>query len=641
MYCAVIVYNMKKGWKNMILELKDIVKTYSGEVILSNINLKIEDNDRIGLIGQNGCGKTTLLNIITKNTNYDEGEIIYHKNQIGYLKQNPEFKTDKTVIEEVRSVFKELNDIEEELKDLYAEISKTTDEKQLDILNKKYANLQTYFEAKDGYNKEVKINTVLNGMGFLNKDLNIPAANLSGGEKTRLALCKLLLKEPDLLILDEPTNHLDFKTLKWLEDYLLSYKGAILMVSHDRYFLDKTVNSICEIYKGSLKRYSGNYTQFAEIKKNMISFLTKEYEKQQNEIASLKEYIAKNKVRASTAKSAKSREKALERLEIIDNPKEYLKTISLDFNFDFDPSFELLDVNNLSLQIEDIPLAKNLDLSVKRGEKIAIVGANGIGKTTFLKALLNKVNYDGSIKWGKNLKITYFEQENKTLKKENTLLRELMDKTGISTELEGRNTLGRLLFSGEDVFKKVENLSGGEKAKLKFAIMMLNKGNILIMDEPTNHLDLSSKEVLDESLKNYQGTIIMVSHDRYLLNKIPTKIVELDSDGFTVYEGNFDNYLQNKTEKTKQPEIKKESEEKNKFYRSKKDRAEEVKIKNLIKKTEDEIEELEAKILCLNEEISSKEIATDYELLNLKCSELEETKELLNLKYKLWEELNM
>jgi len=373
----------------------------------------------------------------------------------------------------------------------------------------------------------------------------------------------------------------------------------------------------------------------------MISFLTKEYEKQQNEIASLKEYIAKNKVRASTAKSAKSREKALERLEIIDNPKEYLKTISLDFNFDFDPSFELLDVNNLSLQIEDIPLAKNLDLSVKRGEKIAIVGANGIGKTTFLKALLNKVNYDGSIKWGKNLKITYFEQENKTLKKENTLLRELMDKTGILTELEGRNTLGRLLFSGEDVFKKVENLSGGEKAKLKFAIMMLNKGNILIMDEPTNHLDLSSKEVLDESLEKYQGTIIMVSHDRYLLNKIPTKIVELDSDGFTVYEGNFDNYLQNKTEKTKQPEIKKESEEKNKFYRSKKDRAEEVKIKNLIKKTEDEIEELEAKILNLNEEISSKEIATDYELLNLKCSELEETKELLNLKYKLWEELNM
>lgn len=388
----------------MILEVKDLLKTFSGEVILENINFKIEDNDRIGLIGANGCGKSTLLNMLTENLSYDEGEIIYHNKEIGYLKQNPEFETDKTIIDEVRSVFCDLLSIEKELKEIYNIISVTKDEKELNEINKKYAKLQTYFEAKDGYNIEVKINTVLNGMGFSDKDYNMRVNNLSGGEKTRLALCKLLLKEPALLILDEPTNHLDFKTLKWLEDYLLTYKGAILMVSHDRYFLDKTVTSIFEIYKGNLKRYQGNYTQFAQIKKNMISFLQKEYEKQQNEIESLKEYIAKNKVRASTAKSAKSREKALERLELIENPKEYLKTISLNFEFDYEPSFELLEVENLSVNIESTPLFNNTNFSVKRGEKIAIVGANGIGKTTFLKALMNKAEYSGKIKWGKKFK---------------------------------------------------------------------------------------------------------------------------------------------------------------------------------------------------------------------------------------------
>ena len=625
----------------MILEVKDLLKTFSGEVILENINFKIEDNDRIGLIGANGCGKSTLLNMLTKNLSYDKGEIIYHNKEIGYLKQNPEFETDKTIIDEVRSVFCDLLSIEKELKEIYNIISVTKDEKELNEINKKYAKLQTYFEAKDGYNIEVKINTVLNGMGFSDKDYNMRVNNLSGGEKTRLALCKLLLKEPALLILDEPTNHLDFKTLKWLEDYLLTSKGAILMVSHDRYFLDKTVTSIFEIYKGNLKRYQGNYTQFAQIKKNMISFLQKEYEKQQNEIESLKEYIAKNKVRASTAKSAKSREKALERLELIENPKEYLKTISLNFEFDYEPSFELLEVENLSVNIESTPLFNNTNFSVKRGEKIAIVGANGIGKTTFLKALMNKAEYSGKIKWGKNLRISYFEQENHSLNLNNTLLKEIMDKTDIATELEARNVLGSLLLSGEDVFKQVKMLSGGEKAKLKFALMKIKKGNILIMDEPTNHLDLSSKEVLDESLNDYNGTIIMVSHDRYLLNKIPTKIAELSKDGFTIYEGNYDYYLENKIEVAKEPVIKKETKEKESYYRSKKDRAEEVRISNLIKKTEKEIEELEEQITTLTKEISDESISSDYELLSKKCEELDKTKELLNEKYNFWEELNM
>ncbi len=625
----------------MILEAKDLLKTYSGETILSEINLKIENTDRIGLIGINGCGKTTLLNILAGELPYDEGEINYHSKNIGYLKQNPVFDTDKTIIEEMNSVFRELFDIENELKELCKEISFTTDEYTLSQLNNRYSRLQTYFESKDGYNIGVKINTVLNGMGFSDKDYKMQVNKLSGGEKTRLALCKLLLKEPELLILDEPTNHLDFKTLKWLEEYLSCYKGAILMVSHDRYFLDKTITSVCEIYKGKMKRYQGNYTQFAEIKKNMISFLTKEYEKQQNEIQSLQEYIDKNRARASTAKSAKSREKALERLEIIENPKEYLKAISLSFPFDFDPSFELLEVEDLSLSAGDNLLVDKVNFSVKRGEKIAIIGANGVGKTTFLKAIMGKSSSNGKIKWGRNLKTAYFEQENTLLDDNNTVLREVMDKGLVAYESDARNALARLLITGEDVFKRVGMLSGGEKAKLKFTLMVLKRGNILILDEPTNHLDLSSKEILDEALKDFKGTIIMVSHDRYLLNKVPTKIAELTKDGFIFYDGNYDYYLEKRTDKPKETVIKQESEEKTVYYRSKKDRANEVKIKKMIAKTEEEITVIETAIETLTEEISSNEIASDYELLNQKCQELEALKDKLNQKYELWEELNM
>jgi len=519
----------------MIVELKNILKDYDDDPILEDICLKIEDDDRIGLIGNNGCGKTTLLNIITGNDDYDDGEIIYSGKEIGYLVQNPEFATDKTIIEEMKSVFTYLLDIERELKELYEKISTVSDQAELSRLNKRYAQLQTEFEQKDGYNIDVKINTVLNGMGFLNKDFNSVVNNLSGGEKTRLALCKLLLKEPALLILDEPTNHLDFKTLKWLEDYLASYKGAILMVSHDRYFLDKTVTSICEIYKSKLKRYSGNYSKFALLKKDMLSFMTKEYEKQQNEIQSLKEYIAKNKVRASTAKSAKSRENTLEKLELIENPKEYLKTIKLSFEYDYEPSFDLLTVEDASIMINGNVLASKLDLEIKRGEKVAIVGANGIGKTTFLKAIRNKAEYSGKIKWGRNIRISYFEQENKELNHNNTVLGEVMEKTNIATELEARTLLGNVLITGEEVFLPIQSISGGERAKVKFTNMVINRGNILIMDEPTNHLDLSSKEVLDQSLYDYTGTLIMVSHDRYLLNKVPDKIVELTKNGFIVY----------------------------------------------------------------------------------------------------------
>ena len=629
----------------MIIDLQNAGKYFGAEQILTEINFKIEDTDRIGLIGSNGAGKTTLLNLITGKLTADEGEVIRSNKTIGYLEQNSGLTGGKTILNEMREVFSDLFDIEKQLKDLYNDMSATNpDSEDYRILASKYARLQTVFEQKDGYNIDVKINTVLNGMGFLNKDRSIIVDTLSGGEKTRLAICKLLLTAPDLLILDEPTNHLDFKTLMWLEEYLSTYKGALLMVSHDRYFLDKCVDSIAEIYKGKLKRYKGNYTKFRHLKEEELKFLTKEYEKQQNEISSLKTYVEKNIVRASTSKSAQSRQKILDKMEVMEKPTEYLKTVSLSFEYDIEPVKDVLTVDDLKLEIGGNLLADHLCLDVKRGEKIAIVGENGVGKTSLLKALMNKFVYSqGSILWGRNTKISYFEQETTELNENNNLIGEISDAYPMMYEQEIRNILGRMRLTGEDVYKKVGNLSGGEKAKLKFAKIMLRRGNVLIFDEPTNHLDLPSKDNLDEALFDYTGTLITVSHDRYLLNKVPDKIIELGKDGLTVYNGKYDDYLRQKEQEKQKsepiPVVKKEDKE-NSYYRSKKDRANEIKAKKEAERIEKEILETEELIETLQNEIANPEIASDYELLNEKCKQIEENQDkLLNL-YEQWDNYN-
>jgi len=422
--------------------------TFGGNEILKDINLKIEDSDRIGLIGANGAGKSTLLNVIFGNIKEFEGELNLSNKRIGYLKQNPEIDGNRTIDEYLNSVFSELIKKEEQLQNMYQRLSDTPESSdEYKNLSARYAVLQTEFEQKDGYNIKIKIDTVKNGMGFGDTDCTRRISTLSGGEKTRLNLIYLLLSEPDLLILDEPTNHLDFKTLTWLEDYLLTYKGAILMVSHDRYFLDKCVTEIAEIYKGKLKRYRGNYSAFKILKATMLQTMEKEYNKQQEEIASLKEYIARNSVRASTAKSAQSRQKALDKMEILEKPSEYLKSISLDFNYKLEPVKDILKINNTDITVGGKTLLKNISLNVRRGEKIAFVGKNGIGKTSLLREIISD---NPDISWGMNTKISYFEQETTELSDEKTVFQEIHDRFPSLYQQEIRSILGRMLIADED-----------------------------------------------------------------------------------------------------------------------------------------------------------------------------------------------
>ena len=622
----------------MIVALDRVSKFFGAEEILTDITLKIEDSDRIGLIGANGAGKSTLLNLLSGESEPTEGEIVFQKKRIGYLHQNAGLLGENSILEEMRSVFSDVLRMGEKLEKLYQQLS--TPEGNTEENHKEYARLQTLYEQKEGYHIDVKINTVLNGMGFLGRDLSTSVARLSGGEKTRLALAKLLLSEPDLLILDEPTNHLDFKTLEWLEDYLTTYRGAMILVSHDRYFLDRCVTDICEIYKGKLKRYRGNYSKFVVQKAQEMEYLQKEYDKQQEEIAALKDYVARNQVRASTAKSAKSRQHILDNMEVLEKPSDYLKSIHLKFTFKTEPVKDVLRVSDLELKVKDKVLNPGVNLHVRKNDKIAIVGANGVGKTSLLKAVLGEFPYSkGEILWGGGVKKSYFEQETSKLHSEKTALNEIWDRFPQKYEQELRKLLGGMLLSGEDVYKKVGVLSGGEKAKVKFAIMMLEEGNVLILDEPTNHLDLSSKEVLDKALADYEGTVIMVSHDRYLLNKVPTKIVEMKPGEMVIYDGKYDYYLE-KHKEDAPSSTEKKSEKANEFYRSKKDRAEETKRKNDLKKTEAEIEKIEGEIAVLQEEIASPDIASDFAKLKEKCDLLEEKEAILNELYEKWEELS-
>lgn len=619
----------------MIADLKNLSVSFGGNEILKNINLKIEDNDRIGLIGANGAGKSTLLNVICKGIDEFDGELNLSGKRIGYLKQNPEIDGKRTIDEYLKSVFADLTAKGKKLEALYEEIAKTpVGSEEYRTLSARYAALQTEFEQKDGYNINIKINTVKNGMGFDEIDASRLISTLSGGEKTRLNLIYLLLSEPDLLILDEPTNHLDFKTLSWLESYLASYKGAILMVSHDRYFLDKCVTETAEIYKGRLTRYKGNYSAFKALKAEKIKTMEKEYQKQQEEIASLTEYIAKNSVRASTAKSAQSRRKILDKMEILEKPTEYIKTISLKFDYTLEPVKDVLKINDIDISAGERVLLKNFSLNVRRGEKIAFVGKNGIGKSTLLKKIMTE---NPDIVWGMNTKISYFEQETAGLHGEKTVFQEIHDRFPSLNRQEIRSALGKMLISDEDIFKNISMLSGGEKAKVKFAIMTLTHGNVLILDEPTNHLDLPSKEALDEALGSFTGTLLTVSHDRYLLNSVPDKIIEINDGGMRIYNGNYDYYIKEKENESEKAVVPKKSEptkSEGKFYRSKEDRAKAAKLK----KIEKEIEETENKISLTEAELSEPKIACDFELLNEKCSLLEELKNTLNGLYEKWEE---
>lgn len=643
----------------MLLNVEHLYKYFNGQALLKDINFTVEDREAVGLIGINGCGKSTLLNIITGSEGYDKtpeglGSVnIAGKASIGFLRQNSGLNSELTIGEEMKNAFAPLLETLDKMKVLE---KKMADGGDIDSISHEYAELSSYFEARDGYRIDVKIKQVLNGMGFGSTPTDRVISTLSGGEKTRLALAKLLLEEPNLLILDEPTNHLDFETLMWLEDYLKGYKGAIIIVSHDRYFLNKVCTRICEIEQGRLTSYRGDYSSYLVQKKMNSERQLKEYEAQQKEIAKLEDYVAKNLVRASTSKMAKSRQHMLDRIERIDKPLMYSKPPKIKLEYDIEPTKDIVRVVDCPLVVgegaDKKELIKSLTMNVRRGEHVAIIGANGIGKTSILKLIQGIIPHEGgNISWGGNVKISYFEQEHAILDPHKTVLEEIMDRYPRLSEQQARSVLGAVLLTGENVFKPISVLSGGERAKLCFAIMALNRGNVLVLDEPTNHLDLSTKEVLEDALAEFGGTIILVSHDRYLLNKVASRIIEIKHDEVNSYEGNFDAYseavnaarqlkMQSEAEIKRAEEEKAYKENKARQYRSKEQRAADAQKRNRIRELEKEIEDTEVLIFELENAISDPEIASDYSKMSEKCKELEEVKTALDQKMDEWAELS-
>lgn len=618
----------------MLISLDNISVSFGEKSILKNLSATIEDNDRVGLIGANGVGKSTLLNIICgrlrpdRDMYADSSLSVTSTTSIGMLEQHSGLDFNNTIYFEMHSVFSELIQAKKRIDELALLLENG---EQTPEIEEEYSSKQAFFEVQDGYNIDVKIKTVLNGMGFNESTYDTNTSILSGGEKTRLALAKLLLEQPNLLILDEPTNHLDFKTLMWLEDYLTSYKGGLLVVSHDRYFLDKMVTKIWEIENKKIVAYNAGYTKYKVLRYERYKREMKTYDIQQNKINSMRDYAEKNIVRASTSNMAKSRLHQLEHIEVMEKPVDIIATPHFNFTFERNPVKDILYVDNLSLKvgsgIEEKTLCEHISFEMKRGEKIALIGPNGIGKSTMLKALVGETIQEGEIRWGANVKVSYYEQENLTLNKENTAMDELWDRFPKLEPYDIRSKLGQVLITGDNVFKKIEVLSGGERARVAFAIMMMENGNTLVLDEPTNHLDLQSKEELEKSLREFEGSVIIVSHDRYFLNTIPTKLIEMSIDGIKVYNGNFDFYLsEQKKEQVQKLTIATAKPSERSGYRSKQDRALEIKIRQQKKALEDRLVDLENQIGELEIRIASPEVSADYELLQQLCVDLENLK---------------
>jgi len=625
----------------MIIDIDNLTKSFGAKTVLSGLTLKIEDQDRIGLIGENGAGKSTLLNIIIGDLDYDSGTVSRGTDKrIGFLRQDSGLLSDGTIESEMYRVFAVPLAEERRMTELGERMSQLPhDSEEYRRAAADYEASKSAFEAADGYNIPVFINTVLDGMGFSGFDRGTTVATMSGGERTRLALAKLLLERPDLLMLDEPTNHLDFKTLEWLEGYLSSYKGAILTVSHDRYFLDKIVTAVCELENRTIVRYNAGYTKYVDLKDARIARMQKEYDRQMREIESMEDFIAKNKVRASTTNRARSREAALERMEMVERPVPPPKPPKFTFTYEREPVKDVLTIEDLKLEAgsgdDKKLLCPSVSLEMKRGEKVALVGANGVGKSTLLKTLLGLLPYEhGRIIWGRNVKTGYYDQHNEGLHPEKTMLEEMWDMFPRSDEQTLRSALGHVRLVGDNVFKKIAVLSGGERARLSFAALTMRDSNFLLLDEPTNHMDIQCKEALDKALREYTGTILMVSHDRYLLNRVPDRIIEMFPDGLISYKGGYDEYLAQRAqdgagekphrEKKEEPEEPRPRSEGG--HRSRDQRRSEAERKRRISEVEAGIMEAERRIFQIQEQMADPEVCADYLKMSELCSELEEVK---------------
>ena len=626
------------------ISLQNVSKSFGNEVIFSDVTAKIEDHDRIGLVGPNGTGKTTLLRVICGELEPDDGSGKIARGadlSIGYQKQNCGLSFDGTIWQEMQSVFADVYALERRMKELQERMA----QENTPALAEEYRRTEDAFLARDGYQIEVKIKTVLTGMGFAEHGFDKCVDKLSGGEQTRLAIAKLLLEAPSLLILDEPTNHLDFATLSWLEDYLASYKGALLVVSHDRYFLDKLCNKIWELEDGTLWEYKGNYTAYTRQREEQDTRQKKLYEQQQAERAKLEDYVARNLVRASTTKMAQSRQKMLERLEPIEKPHRRLKPPKIRLEFETEPVKDVLDVEGLTIAVgsgerERILLA-NAEFNIQRGDKVAIIGPNGSGKTTLLRTLLSaQPPIKGRITWGRGVKRSYYDQGSDHLDQSLTVLDTMWKAYPRLYETPLRTALGAMGLTGEDAHRLVGQLSGGERARLKLAIICLAGSNVLVLDEPTNHLDLPSKEVLQQALAEYEGTLIIVSHDRYLLDRVPNRIFAIEQGALHQYKGGYGAYLRAKAElgpeRAATPQPKTESEQKKQYNRGKEQRREDARRRKEYAEAETLIHTLEEELEQIKTEMARDSVQNDYQRLQELCALIEEKQGLLDSAMERW-----
>ena len=643
----------------MLVSVEHIWKYFEADIpTLEDITFTVEQGERLGLVGVNGSGKTTLLQIITDRIGFDptpggDGAVNISKNcRVGYLEQNSGMSSESTVDAEMHRPFAGL---EEEYKKMTALTEKMQELSGEELIRagEEYSRLSAHYEANDGYMTEVKINTVLNGMGFRGIDRQRKINSLSGGERTRMALCKLLLESPDLLILDEPTNHLDLESTVWLEDYLSNYRGAVLTVSHNRYFLDRLCTRILELEDHKLKSFRGNYSDYVWQKKADLERQEKLYNEQQQKIKELQFYIDKNRASATSAKQAKNKQHMLDRIvdEGVEKPKKPKRPPKIRLEYDIEPPKEVFSAKNIDITVGEgescRTLIDSLSFEIRRGEKVGIIGPNGIGKSSILKTIQGiNPHSRGTVQWAMNTKIAYFDQKNEQLDPRRTVIDEVHRRYPRMTDQEVRTVLGGVLLSGENVYKPVGVISGGEKTKLSFAIMMLRRANVLILDEPTNHLDSMTCEVLEDALSEFAGTMILVSHDRYLLNKIATRIIEVSPGGVRSFEGNYDSYFAVKeaeriaaeeAEAARAAEKAAEQRERKK-YRSREQRSQDVRRKQDLKDLENRIEALEGEISDIEKSLSDPETAADYVKMQDLCNRLEQAKAELDEAMESWVE---
>lgn len=628
--------------KVIVLQVNQLYKSYIADEILSGVKLEVQHRDRVALVGRNGAGKSTLLKIIAGQLSYDSGEIIMPKGiKLGYLDQHAGLESDLSIWDEMMTVFEPLKQLEQQIRSLELQMAEPTiyeNAERYQKITAEYDQLQHDFKERGGFQYEADTRSVLHGMQFYPDSYEQSISSLSGGQRTRLALAKLLLTKPELLILDEPTNHLDIETLNWLENYLKNYDGAILIVSHDRYFLDQVVSIVYEVSRHHVTKFTGNYSSYLDQKAKNYERDLKLYEKQMDEKAKLETFVQKNLARASTTKMAQSRRKVLEKTEWMDSPDGDEKSATFTFDIEKQSGNDVLSVDDLTIGYGQTPISEHINMRAYRKDRIALVGPNGVGKSTLLKTIIKDLPaLSGDIRYGTNVQLGYYDQDLAKLSTNRTVLREIWDEWPLMNEKDVRTVLGRFLFSGEDVDKIVHDLSGGEKARLTLAKLMLEKNNVLILDEPTNHLDLDSKEVLENALIDFPGTLIFVSHDRYFINRIATKVVELSNEGSFEYLGDYDYYVEKKEElaeiaaekeaaliKTK-PIIQKEVPTSNQAI-DKETKKKERKIQRQIEDIEQIMSDLETTIAKLEEELCDPDVFSNHEKALIIQTQLDEEK---------------